>query len=76
VATAAPVLTSLYAALGLEIVAEGIEHDAQVDFLLSRGVQYGHGWLFAKALTASALADFLRSRAARAEAPRLPATIA
>jgi sensor c-di-GMP phosphodiesterase-like protein len=72
----APHIIAMAHALGLEIVAEGIEHEAQVDYLLLRGVQYGQGWLFAKALTASVLADFLRVRAARADAPRSPVTIA
>ncbi|QYD68040.1 EAL domain-containing protein [Paraburkholderia edwinii] len=72
----APHIIAMAHALGLEIVAEGIEHEAQVDYLLLRGVQYGQGWLFAKALTASALADFLRVRAARTDAPQSPVTIA
>jgi sensor c-di-GMP phosphodiesterase-like protein len=62
-------------ALGLEIVAEGIEHEAQTAYLQQRGVQYGQGWLFAKAMSASALADYLRARAAYADKPPTPATI-
>jgi sensor c-di-GMP phosphodiesterase-like protein len=72
----APHIIAMAHALGLEIVAEGIEHEPQVDYLLQRGVQYGQGWLFAKAMTASALADFLRARAAPADAPQAPATVA
>jgi sensor c-di-GMP phosphodiesterase-like protein len=40
--------------LGLTLIAEGIENTAQADYLLARGVQYGQGWLFSRALPAAA----------------------
>ncbi|MYZ44802.1 EAL domain-containing protein [Achromobacter sp. KS-M25] len=40
--------------LGLTLIAEGIETTAQADYLLARGVQYGQGWLFSRALPAAA----------------------
>ena len=38
--------------LGLDTVAEGIEHPHQVSWLQTQGVAYGQGYLFSKALSA------------------------
>ncbi|HEY3598514.1 MAG TPA: EAL domain-containing protein, partial [Paraburkholderia sp.] len=46
----APHIIEMAHELGTEIVAEGIERDVQVEYLVHRGVQYGQGWLFAKAM--------------------------
>jgi sensor c-di-GMP phosphodiesterase-like protein len=59
----APHIIAMSHALGLEIVAEGVEHAGQADYLKQRGVQYGQGWLFAKAMPAGALIDYLRGNA-------------
>jgi diguanylate cyclase (GGDEF)-like protein/PAS domain S-box-containing protein len=45
--------------LGLDTVAEGIEEQSQLDALRAMGCALGQGYLFAKALPADELADFL-----------------
>ena len=39
------------AGLGIEVVAEGVETEAQRDFLLKRGCRVGQGFLFSKAVS-------------------------
>jgi sensor c-di-GMP phosphodiesterase-like protein len=39
-------------ALQLKVIAEGIEYEAQAEFLSSEGVKFGQGWLFAHPLSA------------------------
>lgn len=55
-----PHIIDLAKTLELKIVAEGIETQAQADYLAMREVDYGQGWLFAKALPAPAFLDFYR----------------
>jgi sensor c-di-GMP phosphodiesterase-like protein len=43
-------------------VAEGIESQAQVDYLRERKVEFGQGWLFAKALPAGEFLAFYETR--------------
>ncbi len=47
-----PHIIDIAKSLNLYIVAEGIERQEQADYLLARGVQYGQGWLYSKALPA------------------------
>lgn len=48
-------IIGLSRALGLEMVAEGVENEDQAAFLLANGVQYAQGWLFGRPGPVSAL---------------------
>jgi diguanylate cyclase (GGDEF)-like protein len=52
-------IVSLGKSLRLRVLAEGIEHRAQVDFLLSKGCAEGQGFHFFEPLTAGDFADLL-----------------
>jgi EAL domain-containing protein (putative c-di-GMP-specific phosphodiesterase class I) len=45
--------------LGLEVVAEGIESQEQIETLQELGCELGQGFLFAKPMNEEALADYL-----------------
>jgi sensor c-di-GMP phosphodiesterase-like protein len=53
--TLADVIIQLGTARGLEIIAEGVELEAQRLALVARGVWLGQGWLFSKPLSAEDL---------------------
>ena len=57
---------SMAHALGLEVVAEGVELTAQRDFLAHQGCDQIQGWLVARAMPAPAFEDWLRSHGGKA----------
>ena len=57
-----PHIIAMARGLKLQIVAEGIETRAQADYLTAQQVEYGQGWLFAKALPAADFLAFYRAR--------------
>jgi sensor c-di-GMP phosphodiesterase-like protein len=48
--------------IGLTIVAEGIETEMQYQYLRDRGVRYGQGWLFSRALPFEDFKQFLQTQ--------------
>jgi sensor c-di-GMP phosphodiesterase-like protein len=54
-------LISMCRDLGTEIIAEGVETEAQALYLRARGVVMAQGWLFAPALKANAFRDLARA---------------
>ncbi|NNC80613.1 MAG: EAL domain-containing protein [Acidimicrobiales bacterium] len=64
----APLVTaviSLARGLNLDVIAEGVETKAQVDFLRSHGCRFMQGYLFSKPLTAAQLERVLRNQQER-----------
>ncbi|KAF1045324.1 MAG: putative cyclic di-GMP phosphodiesterase PdeB [Herbaspirillum frisingense] len=59
--------------LNLFIVAEGVEHQEQADYLAAGGVDFVQGWLYAKAMPAGDFLAYCR-KAAQARAPAVEAT--
>lgn len=55
-------IIALAHSLGMTLVAEGVETNAQLDFLRSHGCEVYQGWLFAKAIEANDLTARLQIR--------------
>ncbi|WP_207385445.1 EAL domain-containing protein [Legionella erythra] len=53
-----PHIIEMAKTLHLAVVAEGIEKQEQVDYLVLRHVEFGQGWLFSKALSAEQFIQF------------------
>lgn len=58
--TLAATIVTLGHSLGLEVVAEGVETEAQRRFLLEQGCDFAQGYLFSPPLPAEAFVDWLR----------------
>jgi len=54
--------------LGLKMIAEGIETPEQAGYLRAHGVQFGQGWLFARPMDMTQLAQTLAEQRANAQA--------
>jgi sensor c-di-GMP phosphodiesterase-like protein len=55
-------IISIAGTMQLELIAEGIEHEYQMSYLKERGVRFGQGWHFAKALPFEKFAAFLQEK--------------
>jgi sensor c-di-GMP phosphodiesterase-like protein len=60
----AEAIINMAKALELEVVAEGIETQAQSDWLQAAGCEYGQGYLYSKPLTPEKLLEQLQERQA------------
>ncbi|MBK1721034.1 EAL domain-containing protein [Thiocystis violacea] len=61
-AAIAKAVIGLARSLSLEVLAEGIETEAQLDFLVREGCQTGQGYLFSRPLGREALEDYMMRR--------------
>jgi EAL domain-containing protein (putative c-di-GMP-specific phosphodiesterase class I) len=55
-------VAGIASSLGLALVAEGVESEAQRQFLLGLGVATGQGFLFSPGVDADELAERMRGR--------------
>jgi sensor c-di-GMP phosphodiesterase-like protein len=63
--TIAKAIMALAQSLGLTLVAEGVETDAQLAFLRQHGCEVYQGWLFAKAMPQAELTTLIERSASR-----------
>lgn len=65
---AAPLTLAQGKALGLEVVAEGVETEAQREFLMQCGCHAFQGYLFSRPLMEAQLIEFMAARSTQAGA--------
>lgn len=58
----ADMVIRLAASMGMQVIAEGIETEAQATWLRARGCTIGQGWLYAKAMPLEAFRNWLLDR--------------
>ena len=63
-------IIALAKSLGLHLVAEGVETNAQLDFLRQFDCEAYQGWLFSKAIPAEQLSAMLQARADGGDNPQ------
>jgi EAL domain-containing protein (putative c-di-GMP-specific phosphodiesterase class I) len=61
-------IVSIGRACGLELIAEGIEHPVQVEYLRRLGVEFGQGFHFAAPMPIGKLSDWIAKNASGADA--------
>jgi sensor c-di-GMP phosphodiesterase-like protein len=59
----APHIVAIAKDLGLEVIAEGVETEAQARYLRDNGVRYAQGWLFSRSIPFAALAAHFDAQA-------------
>ena len=57
-----PHIIAMAKTLSLKVVAEGVETQAQADYLVALGVDYAQGWLYGKAMPADQFNRFYMAR--------------
>lgn len=63
-------IVSIGRTCGLQLIAEGIEHPAQADYLRKLGVEFGQGYLFAAPMPLAGLRDWLGGTVSPAGEPQ------
>ena len=68
-------IIALADSLNLRLVAEGIEHEDQREYLLARGCREGQGYLFGRPMCAADMEVMIAAMAAKSAVTSAPATV-
>jgi sensor c-di-GMP phosphodiesterase-like protein len=55
-------IVNIASSMRYELIAEGIEHEYQMHYLLAHGVRLGQGWHFAKPMSAADFMTFIQKQ--------------